>query len=419
VDLLGKEDFRVLVATDCLSEGINLQQHFTAVMHYDLPWNPNRIEQREGRVDRYGQQSKLIKTELLWGEDNPIDAVVLNILIKKVRQIQKSIGVSIPIGDDNKSIMDAVLKAILLDPRSAHTRATQQSLFGEDEIAMADRTITGELEAAKEKAVQLRSIFAHSSVSSEEIEAQLKDVDEAIGDVKSVEHFVIGSLRHLGASVRHDGTGYLMNLTNLPPHLKDHFPDHASVRASFVSPTPRGYRYIGRNHLFVELLCQFMLSLAFGSDHEYHRVARTGVIRTDAVNIKTTLIQFRVRNVIKEVKSEREVISEEMYLWGYEGADPAGPKLSYESARKLLQEAQSIESLSAEFQHAAIERELTHFKAMEPEFLNLAENRAEMLLEAHSRFKNLVGGRRYEKVYPVLPPDVMGIYILVPKPEII
>ena len=37
---------RVLVATDCLSEGINLQDHFDAVVHYDLPWNPNRLEQR-------------------------------------------------------------------------------------------------------------------------------------------------------------------------------------------------------------------------------------------------------------------------------------------------------------------------------------------------------------------------------------
>ena len=44
---------RILVATDCLSEGINLQEHFNAVIHYDLSWNPTRHEQREGRVDRF------------------------------------------------------------------------------------------------------------------------------------------------------------------------------------------------------------------------------------------------------------------------------------------------------------------------------------------------------------------------------
>ena len=46
---------KVLVATDCLSEGVNLQDDFQAVVHYDLAWNPTRHEQREGRVDRFGQ----------------------------------------------------------------------------------------------------------------------------------------------------------------------------------------------------------------------------------------------------------------------------------------------------------------------------------------------------------------------------
>ena len=55
VDALGAHAQRVLVCTDCLSEGINLQHNFDAVMHYDLSWNPTRHEQREGRVDRYGQ----------------------------------------------------------------------------------------------------------------------------------------------------------------------------------------------------------------------------------------------------------------------------------------------------------------------------------------------------------------------------
>ena len=50
VEALAEKENRVLVATDCMSEGINLQSLFTAVVHYDLPWNPNRLEQREGRV---------------------------------------------------------------------------------------------------------------------------------------------------------------------------------------------------------------------------------------------------------------------------------------------------------------------------------------------------------------------------------
>lgn len=74
------------MTTDCLSEGINLQEGFDAVIHYDLPWNPNRLEQREGRVDRFGQKSSPVKAILLYGADNPIDGAVLNVLLKKGRE---------------------------------------------------------------------------------------------------------------------------------------------------------------------------------------------------------------------------------------------------------------------------------------------------------------------------------------------
>ena len=48
IEDFAKESVRVLVATDCLSEGINLQEAFNAVLHYDLPWNPNRRSARGG-----------------------------------------------------------------------------------------------------------------------------------------------------------------------------------------------------------------------------------------------------------------------------------------------------------------------------------------------------------------------------------
>ncbi len=60
-DLTATPGRHVLVATDCLSEGVNLQDHFQAVVHYDLAWNPTRHEQREGRVDRFGQKRDIVR----------------------------------------------------------------------------------------------------------------------------------------------------------------------------------------------------------------------------------------------------------------------------------------------------------------------------------------------------------------------
>jgi len=409
IEIMGKKERRVLVATDCLSEGINLQEYFTAVLHYDLPWNPNRIEQREGRVDRYGQTAKIIKTFILYGEDNPMDTFVLEVLIKKVNEIKKSTGVSIPIGENSKSIMTEAAKRILYQEQTGF----QQELFKDTK-----QTVTNELELARRKGENLRSIFAHEGIDPELIKKDLEEVDEAIGDVKTVENFVRGAVDMLRGSCKWDDNhGFKLQPENLPPHIKRIFNGETIVKISFESPTPKGYTYIGRNHLFIEQLCQFLLAIAFESKPEYDRLARVCEIQSDEVSSKTTLVMFRVRNVIKEVNSKRESVAEEMYLWGYTAINGAIKTLEFIETKKLLMEAIPLSNLSVERQTNTIENEMIRFHEMKSQFIELATERADKLVEAHSRFKELIGGRRYEKSTPVLPPDVMGVYVLSPKPK--
>lgn len=52
---------RILVATDAASEGINLQRYCHRILHWEIPWNPNRLEQRNGRVDRHGQRADQVE----------------------------------------------------------------------------------------------------------------------------------------------------------------------------------------------------------------------------------------------------------------------------------------------------------------------------------------------------------------------
>lgn len=410
IDILGKhEGSRVLVATDCLSEGINLQEYFTAVLHYDLPWNPNRIEQREGRVDRFGQTAPEIKTYILHGEDNAMDQFVMEVLIKKVREIQKSIGVSINIGENSKSIMAEAAKRILFDEK---TTGIQSKLFVDTE-----ETVSNELELARKKGENIRSIFAHETIDPEAIKKDLEAVDEAIGDVNTVAGFVRGAVSQLGGVCKSDGVGFILQPQNLPPHIRRFFGNDQQVKISFVSPTPKGYKYIGRNHAFVEQLCHFLLAIAFEPHPEFGKMARVCEIQTDSVTSRTALIMFRVRNVIKEVAAQRESVAEEMYLWGYRAISGELETIEYSEAKKLLLEAKAISNLPAERQSQDISEELKRFDQMKPKFIELANQRADNLVEAHGRFKELIGGRRYEKATPILPPDVMGLYILMPKPK--
>lgn len=56
----GQSPVRILLATDAASEGLDLQNFCSKLIHYEIPWNPNRMEQRNGRIDRHGQKSQSV-----------------------------------------------------------------------------------------------------------------------------------------------------------------------------------------------------------------------------------------------------------------------------------------------------------------------------------------------------------------------
>lgn len=86
---------RILLATDSASEGIDLQRHCNKLLHVDVPWNPNVMEQRNGRIDRHGQRSKEVYVWHPVGKGDggfAKDTEFLFALAKKVDQIRKDLG---------------------------------------------------------------------------------------------------------------------------------------------------------------------------------------------------------------------------------------------------------------------------------------------------------------------------------------
>lgn len=416
---------RVLVATDCLSEGINLQELFTGVLHYDLPWNPNRLEQREGRVDRFGQTAPVVKACLLYGEDNPIDGIVLDVLLRKVREIKRATGINVPFPEDSQSIIDTITQALLLNPDRKISRRKEKegtlfdfSDFGE--AAEAKRNVTRKVDEAAEREKASRSIFAQNAIQASEIEQDLKVVDEAIGDPRAVEDFVTSVLQGvLGVQVIKDRTetGYTIVTGNLPPQLQGILPDGPTVRVSFVSPPPRGFRYIGRNHRFVEQLCQLVMANTLARQGK--RAARAAVVRTREVGVKTTLMLFRCRNVIEQARDAtrhpHQIVAEEMLIWGWRPAKAGRQYLGHEEAKALLMRTRPSSDLSPQSRANFLQAELEQTASLGQEFDRVAEQQSKRLVEAHERFSALMDKHRYQVVYPVLPMDLLGIYVLLPE----
>lgn len=81
---------RILLATDAASEGLNLQETAHLVLHYDIPWNPARLDQRNGRLDRHGQARDVIVFRFTSEDD--ADLKFLGQVVTKVNTIREELG---------------------------------------------------------------------------------------------------------------------------------------------------------------------------------------------------------------------------------------------------------------------------------------------------------------------------------------
>ena len=250
---------RVLVATDCLSEGINLQEKFTAAIHYDLPWNPNRLEQREGRVDRFGQMARQVKAIRYFGADNPVDGVVIDVLLNKAAEIRRTLGTHVPVPEESESVTEAVLNALFLRGRRP-ADARQLALdFTPAEVTELHRR--WDHNAERERLTRTR--FAQRSLKPQEVQAELEAADAVLGDPQAVRQFVLEAAQRLGLAITPDRRAGVFRVA-VAPAAQHGLPDPVRLalpprkdgwwRVSFDSPTPEGAEYLGRNHPFVAAL---------------------------------------------------------------------------------------------------------------------------------------------------------------------
>ena len=82
---------RILIATDAVREGLNLQAHCWNLFHFDVPWNPSRMEQRNGRIDRKLQDQPEVFCHYFVYKQRPEDRI-LKVLVQKTERIKKELG---------------------------------------------------------------------------------------------------------------------------------------------------------------------------------------------------------------------------------------------------------------------------------------------------------------------------------------
>lgn len=408
---LARSEKRVLVCTDCLSEGINLQQCFSAVIHYDLSWNPTRHEQREGRVDRYGQPSAKVRALTYYGIDNQIDGIVLDVLLRKHRAIRNSLGISVPLPVDSEQVIQAVFEGMLLRGRKEEQRTLFDDLPDDEE----GRDLFQQWEAASEREKRSRTMFAQESIKVEEVVREVEAARAAVGSGVDVAGFTRTALAAYKANVTGNGT-IQVDLTETPRAVRDTLGAPTRFLARFELPVAADQLHLSRTHPLVENLANHVLNATL--DPLLDGVARrSGVIRTSRVTRRTTvlLVRLRFHIVTMQGEQERPLLAEDCQVLAFAGSPQNAEWLAADQAEALLQvqpEANVAPDQAAHFLRVVLDG----FNGLRPHLERSARDRGAELLDAHRRVR--VASRTKgvsHRVEPQLPPDVLGLYVYLPK----
>ena len=414
VAALGEAARRVLVATDCLSEGINLQECFDAVVHYDLPWNPTRLEQREGRVDRYGQPSPTVKVATVYGVDNVIDEIVLDVLLRKHRKIRSELGISIPVPGSNDEFIESVFERLFAKENR------QLSLFAAP-VKAVQETLFAEWDRAAEKEKRSRTRYAQHTISTDEVAAELDAVRAAIGSDTDVARFVRDALSALGGSVAGDGTTLAtepvrISLGDLPRAARDLLGLDGDELVGRYQPTLRaGETYLSRTHPVVAGLAGFLLDTALDR-HVQSPAARCGAIRTTAVEVSTTVLLVRHRfdlSLGRRQEPDHALLAEELAVTAFAGSPGAATWLAAEDAEALLG-LPPAGNVTPEQRAGLLRHLVDRAELLTPALEAQAADRARELAATHRRVRRDAGASSRVTVKAHLPVDVLGLYLYLP-----
>jgi superfamily II DNA or RNA helicase len=411
IEDLVESERRVLVATDCLSEGINLQDNFDAVLHFDLPWNPNRLEQREGRVDRFGQKKKEVRAVVLFSDDNPIDGVVLNVLIRKARQIYRDLGINVPVPSESESVVKALMKAVFEGWRGQDEQQLRLDLPEVNNV----KALHENWQRNADREERRRSRFAQHAINPEEVAREIEETDTVLGDPEAVRHFMLDAAQRLKFALEKRDRYYLLDPTGLPPEIRERLGWKKPVKVVFVSPAPEDVEnaiVLGRNHPLVAFLADRILGRAFlrASEQDF---ARSGAAYTNAVKSRTVLTLLRVRYKLTR-RGQSDQFAEEVVTAACETSDgktvwklPNDPITT-----TLLEGATAVGNITPQDKQQRIENALKELRSDQGRLEAIAKDRAAELEATYERLKQTMGGGKVT-VTPY-PPDLLGVYVLLP-----
>ncbi len=374
------KDFRrarrgILVATDCISEGIDLQYMASKLIHYELPWNPNRLEQRNGRIDRYGQREDEVEVRLLVMEDS-LDYSILSVLVKKAEQIRQDYGFSPPFFGDDTTVLDLLQEANLELPVTPQTSLSD--FLGEKPVTQSFNPFSQETI----QKIKGESFYGQTRLDLADVQERLEETKKLIGSSTEVRDFILSGLRRFGTEVKqHEADPGLFDFTIRDEGLLG--PGVGKSMKSVCFDPSRAAKnpdliLIDLGHPLVRQLIEHIKISAFEDEERYGRTAylSSGELE-EVVAVYRLLVRYSVETTPRSILEE--IVNVGVPVYG-EGQIPE------EILNRLL--TLSPES-GGERAEVAVRETLTDAlgRDLEPIFNQVVEERKDLLVEERTKFR--------------------------------
>lgn len=399
----------VLITTDCMSEGIDLQYSSDTVIHYELPWNPNRLEQRNGRVDRFGQPSDTVFIRTFVTQ-NSVEARILDVIISKAQKIREDYGFAPPFFGDDLMILDTLRE---YGEYTVQTTLEDFDDFSEREKLVLEDPYTDE----RLKEIKADSFYGQTKIDASQVQNRMKESLKALGNPEDIETFVRSAFSLLGGSFKDTKKRGILEC-RLPNELQDlqETTDEEKFLVTFnrdVAATNPDLHILDLQSPIVRELVSRMTERVFVEGSEYY--GRTSAVASSTIDKVCAIFHVRLRFVVKTepITMVEELSKIGLVVW-------SNDRLNFEQINALWDSSWESHNRSEEELLETLEEAIQHVNLL-PSMTELAGRTRDRLIEERKELKEqlaqdgLSSGLKGMDNIELSSMDIVGVSLFYPS----